>query len=447
MSVSGGGGGGEIAPVLSLICMSATAPPPTPRDAITERVGRLLQDSRRELAAYGIVDTPREPAFDSLAELAARVTGWPVALVSFFDGRRQWYKATVGLDIEEDDAASTFCLNIIAHGHSRLYVADARNDERFRDNAYVCGEPYIRAYIGIPIRESRTGITLGTLAVCNYEAGALDEGTFRTLAMIAEQIENLLELRREDYRRRVAEHRLATANRQLEAFARTVAHDLQAPLRHQSSFAGLLREQHADGLSDDARELIDRLARSADEADGLLRELLDYALIADAASGTREEFSVRPFLEEVFALAQCPEAFVCEAVSSLVRMTTPRVAVKHIALNLVTNAIRHHDREEGRVVIAIELEGRDYVLSVSDDGPGIPAEHLSTVFERREVPQGLSERLRRGIGTYIVTELTASLCGDVEVVRNREFGDDNDRSSNHVAGPRGTTVRVRWPAV
>lgn len=427
--------------------MSVDVATDTRRDPVTERVSRLLQDSRRELAAYGIIDTPREPAFDSLTELAARITGWPIALVSFFDGRRQWYKSSYGLEIVEDDAASGFCLSIVAHGHARLYVADTTHDERFRDNPYVVNAPYIRAYVGIPIRSHETGVTLGTLVVCNAEPGALAQSTLETLAIVAQQAENLLTLRREDHRRRIAEHRLETANRQLEAFARTIAHDLRAPLRHQSSFAEILQSEYAGNLTTEALEIVERLAKSAGEADGLLRELLDYALIADAASAAREEFSVRPFVEEVFALASCPDDFACEVHSPMMRISAPRVALKHIVLNLVTNAVKHHDRDGGRIVVGLDLDRRDYVLTVSDDGPGIPVEHLSTVFERHDAQQGLSERLRKGVGTYIVTELTASLGGDIEVMRNEGLGDDDEYSGNDIAGPRGTTVRVRWPAV
>lgn len=420
---------------------------PSQADAIDARVRRLLQDSRRELAAYRIVDSPREPSFDNLAELAARITGWPIALISFFDGSRQWYKSSIGIELEEDDAAASFCLNILAHGHERLYVADAPNDERFRDNPYVCGEPGIRGYVGIPIRSREGGVTVGTLAVCNTVSAVLDEATFRSLALVAEQIETLLELRREDHRRRLTEHRLATANRQLESFARTIAHDLRAPLRHQSELCRILRAEFSAPLPAEAQDIVARLERSADESDGLLRELLDYALIADAASAAREDFLVRSFLEEVLTLANPPQDFACSADSTLARVSAPRVALKHIALNLVTNAVKHHDRAEGRIDLTLELEGLDYVLCVRDDGPGIPTAHLSKLYAPKPADQGLGVRLRRGVGTYIVAELVGSLGGDVEVLRNRDREDSADGLDAVDAFSRGTTVCVRWPAL
>ena len=414
---------------------------------VSERVARLLQDSRRELAAYGIVDTPEEPAFDDLVELAARISGWPIALLSFFDGRRQWYKSAYGMDIAEDDAAAGFCLNIIAHGHARLYIADAPNDERFRNNPYVSGEPHIRAYIGLPIRSRETGVTLGTLAVCSPQAGTIDCADLKTLELITAQVENLLELRREDNRRRMAEHRLAAANRQLEGFARTVAHDLRAPLRRQASLVRLLRSEFAGNFDGEASKILDRLARSAGEADDLLRDLLDYALVADAASASREDFHVRPFLEEVLALANCPDGIRTEVVDPLDRICAPRVAIKHIALNLVTNAVKHHDRVDGRVLVALDLDGRDYVLSVSDDGPGFPADRLANAFDCQSSGQRLAARLRDGVGSYIIAELTASLGGDIEAMRNEDLRPDDGQATQTFAGGRGTTVRVRWPAL
>ena len=61
-------------------------------------------DEKNRLAAlrsYRVLDTPREPEFDELAQLAARACAVPVALISLVEDRRQWFKAEVGLGLRE----------------------------------------------------------------------------------------------------------------------------------------------------------------------------------------------------------------------------------------------------------------------------------------------------------------------------------------------------------
>ena len=58
------------------------------------------RDRLAALRSYRVLDTPPEPEFDALVQLAARVCGAPMALISLIDDRRQWFKAEVGLACE-----------------------------------------------------------------------------------------------------------------------------------------------------------------------------------------------------------------------------------------------------------------------------------------------------------------------------------------------------------
>jgi PAS domain S-box-containing protein len=157
----------------------------------------LPSDEAARLAALrglNILDTPPEPAFDSLARLAAHACNTPVALVSLVDEKRQWFKACVGLDVLETPRDSAFCAHAILQD-PMLEVCDAHVDERFADNPLVLGAPAIRFYAGVPIR-TRDGHALGTVCVIDFVPRRLDDEQRWILRALAEQASAQFELRR-----------------------------------------------------------------------------------------------------------------------------------------------------------------------------------------------------------------------------------------------------------
>jgi len=121
-----------------------------------ERIARL-----RMLA---ILDSDPEVMFDSLTRLAAEIFEVPIALVSFVDTDRQWFKANVGLPgFTETPRDIAFCSHAILET-GVMEVKDALLDERFATNPLVTGGPGIRFYAGAPVILSDAS-RLGTFCV------------------------------------------------------------------------------------------------------------------------------------------------------------------------------------------------------------------------------------------------------------------------------------------
>jgi hypothetical protein len=83
------------------------------------------------LHRYRILDTPPDLAFDDLARLAACTCHTPIAVISFIDSTRQWFKSAVGLDYKETSRETAFCAYTIL-GTDLFMVEKADVDERFR---------------------------------------------------------------------------------------------------------------------------------------------------------------------------------------------------------------------------------------------------------------------------------------------------------------------------
>ncbi|RYY53922.1 MAG: GAF domain-containing protein [Comamonadaceae bacterium] len=152
--------------------------------------GRRLARLRR----LAILDTEAESVLDTYTRLAAAGTGMPMALISLVDEDRQWFKSAVGLPQGASTPRSvSFCGHAIL-GDSVFEVPDATQDERFRDNPLVTGEPRVAHYAGVPLTLSG-GERVGTLCVFDLAPGRLTPQQRSLLVELAEGVSDLLKQR------------------------------------------------------------------------------------------------------------------------------------------------------------------------------------------------------------------------------------------------------------
>ncbi len=147
------------------------------------------------LHSYGILDTPPEPAFDAIAQDAARIFDCQMAVVSFIDGDRQWYKARAGVTGDGVARSASLCRHVIADD-AVVAVGDARLDARFRGSPFVLGPPHVRFYAAAPIKALNRA-RLGT--ICVFDPMPRDTITpreCRMLSALAARTVELLEHRR-----------------------------------------------------------------------------------------------------------------------------------------------------------------------------------------------------------------------------------------------------------
>jgi len=142
------------------------------------------------LRSLNILDTASEERFDRLTRMAKRMFGVPIALVSFVDENRQWFKSCAGLDASETPRDISFCGHAIL-GNEVFIIPDATKDERFADNPLVLNEPNVRFYAGCPLRYLN-GSRLGTLCIIDRKPRSLSEEDLQTLKDLASMVEREL---------------------------------------------------------------------------------------------------------------------------------------------------------------------------------------------------------------------------------------------------------------
>ncbi|MEO7761358.1 MAG: response regulator [Casimicrobiaceae bacterium] len=143
------------------------------------------------LQRYRIADTPREPAFDDLALLAATVCDAPIALIGCIERDRIWLKARHGTAITELPAAALPEFDASAAGS----VLDLAVDAREIVSGSGVGEPPWRYAAGAHIL-SDDGYPIGLLAIADTRRRRISDSQRSTLEILARQAASLFELHR-----------------------------------------------------------------------------------------------------------------------------------------------------------------------------------------------------------------------------------------------------------
>ncbi|KPW89953.1 Sensor histidine kinase/GAF domain hybrid protein [Pseudomonas syringae pv. coryli] len=367
-----------------------------------------------------ILDSAPEQDFDDIVLLATTLCDAPIALVSLVDRERQWFKACIGLDVQETHRDLAFCAHAILQPSDVLVVEDATTDPRFRESPLVLGPPYIRFYAGAPIR-TEAGHALGTVCVIDIWPRVLSDQQRRALLALARQTAALMQYRlvSEQRDQHAAELALGLESSQSQSLAlglessqsqslalernlrqsqrvsslgmltASIAHDFNNLLQALSASLQLIRMRSrrptdVETLSDTGlravdhgRQLVTRLLNSVRQ-DGSELICIDVSERIDAARDLLLR-SAGDTLELSFDLSARGWGVLCA-----------EAQLHTTLLNLLSNA-RDAISGPGKVHISTRLESvkddpqfpeGDYlVLSVKDNGPGMTAELKEQMFE------------------------------------------------------------------
>lgn len=225
-------------------------------------------------------------------------------------------------------------------------------------------------------------------------------------------VHDLTERRRAEARQAELIDDLQAANEELRNFAYVVSHDLKAPLRGIGSLADWLASDYADKLDAQGREYLALMKNRASRMDALIDGILEYSRV-----GRVKETQVAVDLNALVAdtvqmLAPPPE------VSVIVEGTLPtvlgeRTRLQQLFQNLVSNAIKHRDKPEGRIVIASADAGDFWQLSVADNGPGIDPRHHERVFQLFQVLTPRDQKESTGVGLALAKKIVELYGGRV----------------------------------
>ncbi|MEX1190219.1 MAG: GAF domain-containing sensor histidine kinase [Bacteroidia bacterium] len=342
---------------------------------IPENESERLEDLR----SFDILDTLPEDAFDAITFIAAQICGTPISLVSLIDVNRQWFKSSKGINASETPRDVAFCAHAINNPEKLMLVNDASKDERFFDNPLVQGNPNIRFYAGAPLVSS-SGFALGTLCVIDTKPNELNDDQKKALTALSDQVIAQLELRRSLSTLKKKQEELELKTEELSRFAHLVSHDLKSPLRGMAALSEMIFEESNGKLSNEAENALVLLKNKAEHAFRLVDGILNHTLSGQRSINS-QEIILEDFIEKVISFCSPPEDIHVITDIQVAKVLLDSTLLHQIIQNLVSNAIKYNDKQEGLVRVTALAEGKKLMISVSDNGPGIPDHAKESIFK------------------------------------------------------------------
>jgi PAS domain S-box-containing protein len=229
--------------------------------------------------------------------------------------------------------------------------------------------------------------------------------------------------------RKGLELELREANAHLEEFTYVASHDLKSPLRGISDLVEWVNDDMKGTGSPETLRNLDRIRTRVTRMEGIIDDLLAYARARDSST---ELASIFPdaLITSLVELQAPPKGFDVQVEITAKPFRAARIPFETVLRNLISNAFKHHDREQGHVNIKVFEDDSYCHVEVSDDGPGIPSKAQERIFKLFQTASN-SERKGSGIGLAVTKRLVESHGGKIEVI-------SSDKA-------RGSTFHVWWP--
>lgn len=227
------------------------------------------------------------------------------------------------------------------------------------------------------------------------------------------------------------EKTLTRSNEELDKFAYIASHDLKSPLRGIAQVVSWVEDDLKDTISDETSGHLKLIKNRIERLERLLNDLLDYSRVG-RLHGDFKNIAPEEFILEIFQLSNPPAEFKCVINTDIQTIETLHVPLALIIRNLVSNAIKHHDRKDGMLNITVKDQSEFIEFIIKDDGPGIDPKYHEKVFEVFQTLNARDKVEGSGIGLSIIRKLVNNYQATLNL--------DSD-------GLNGSTFILHWPKV
>lgn len=222
---------------------------------------------------------------------------------------------------------------------------------------------------------------------------------------------------------------LENRNQELDQFAYVTSHDLKAPLRAIANLATWIQEDVGDLLPAESQEQFELLKSRVSRMEGLINGLLTYSRVGRIGQDS-DLVDVREMLDGIVDSLMPADYKTIEIDPHMPVIQTQKILLSQVFLNLIANAIDHHNRSDGHIKVSVQTLKESYEFAISDDGPGIDPAYHDKIFTIFQTLKARDDYESTGIGLSIVRKILSEVGGSISV--------DSTLGA-------GSTFRFTWP--
>ena len=208
------------------------------------------------------------------------------------------------------------------------------------------------------------------------------------------------------------------------------SHELKAPIRAFRFLKEVIQENEQKGSLENNEQRFTEMDKRIDRLELVIDDLLHYSRLTRDSDIT-EPINLRELMDDVLNQVSPPSAFeIISNVDALTTIETNRDMLERVLINLVANAIEHHDKKEGTINIEAKTENGSTHFSVADDGPGMTVDHQKMVFDLFHPQRPRAEKGNVGMGLFMAKKSVEIRGGALRLKSSKK---------------RGVTVEFDWP--
>ena len=235
------------------------------------------------------------------------------------------------------------------------------------------------------------------------------------------KVREILSVSRDITVRKTAEEALQQRNQELDRFTYVVTHDLKAPLRGISNLAAWITEDAGDRLGAESQKHLKMMQQRVQRMNALIDGLLRFSRVGRENLPT-ELIELAALLQETIDSLSPPAGFAINYTGSISKVVTKRLFLSQVLSNLISNAIKHHDRDLGKIEISVEDYDTHYQFAIADDGPGIERSDRERIFQIFQTLKNKTSTTNTGIGLALVRKIIEEEDGKLWLEENTPRG-------------------------
>lgn len=283
-----------------------------------------------------------------------------------------------------------------------------------KDSRYILDDKIRYSEITVPIIND--GEIIGIIDAEHESKNYFKKEQLTTIKNIANLVSlqlksaiNLRERKRVEEQNRDLVEKLTRSNEELKEYAHIVSHDLKSPLRSISALCTWIKTDNIDAFDKASLQNFDDLEMILEKMEGLISDVLKFSRID--SNETKDYVNLDVLVREILKLSNVPSNITVKILKKLPILYGDRTQFQQIFQNLISNAIKFNNKENGFIIIDFESYNSFYKFMVQDNGIGIEKKHFDKIFKIFQSLQQVKDS--SGIGLSIVKKIVNLYKGEI----------------------------------